>query len=125
MTRDLEIGMTEMQYVKGYPSLASFISSDKDRSTAIYRRFDGLAARNILYLQSELAELEAQQKMFDAEDVNGSMLDKTCARNWSDFKRISFENEKQKERMQLAMDIRKTLKEYSKFPDACWDHDPC
>jgi hypothetical protein len=118
MTRDLEIGITEIQYVKGYPSLASFISSDKDRSTAIYRRFDGLAARNILYLQSELAELEARQRIFDAEDVNGSMLDKACARNWSDFKRISLEDEKQKERMQLAMDIRRTLKEYSQFVHA-------
>ena len=56
-------------YVKGYPSLAAFIASDSDKSTAIYRRFDRLSARNLLYLQSELVELEAQQDALDEEDL--------------------------------------------------------
>ena len=45
----------------GYPSLAEDISSDPDRTFLVFRRFDKLAVRNLLYLQSELAELEAMQ----------------------------------------------------------------
>jgi hypothetical protein len=45
----------------GYPSLAEDIASDPDRTTLVFRRFDKLAVRNLLYLQSELVELEARQ----------------------------------------------------------------
>jgi len=45
----------------GYPSLAEDISSDPDRTSLVFRRFDRLAVRNLLYLQSELVELEAMQ----------------------------------------------------------------
>ena len=45
----------------GYPSLAEDISSDLDRTSLVFRRFDRLAVRNLLYLQSELVELEAMQ----------------------------------------------------------------
>jgi hypothetical protein len=73
MSRGSELDTVEIRYVSGYPSLASFIASDKDKSTVIYRRFDCLFARNLLYLQSELAELERRQTVFDAEDVKGSI----------------------------------------------------
>lgn len=49
-------------YVHGFGSLASFIASDEDHSTSIYKRFDDLASRNLLYFQSELAELAALQQ---------------------------------------------------------------
>src|SRR5256884_2483202 len=35
---------------------------------AIYRRFEWLSARNLLYLQSELLSLEQQIKGYDEED---------------------------------------------------------
>ena len=60
MHSDVENDAVKISYLKGYPSLAAFIASDKDKSTVIYRRFDRLSARNLLYLQSELAELEAK-----------------------------------------------------------------
>ena len=34
----------------GYASLATEIARDKDKSTHIYRYFDKLSARNLLYL---------------------------------------------------------------------------
>jgi len=40
MVNDIEKDAVEVVYVKGYPSLAAFIASDHDKSTAIYRRFD-------------------------------------------------------------------------------------
>jgi hypothetical protein len=114
MAKDTELGTIEIRHVIGYPSLASFIASDKDKSTVIYRRFDRLSARNILYLQSELADLEARQDAYDKEDVKGSMADKQCARNWNDFKKRSETDERQKARMELVKEIRQTMKEYSK-----------
>lgn len=51
----------------GYGLVSHLISSDADLN--ILRRFTALNARNILYLQSELAELEVQLAELD-EDCN-------------------------------------------------------
>jgi hypothetical protein len=51
----------------GFPTTAHFIGQDDD--AAIFRRFDSLGARNLLYLQSNLNELEAKLLAFDQEDV--------------------------------------------------------
>tara|TARA_R110002060_G_scaffold59247_6_gene69119 strand:- start:660 stop:971 length:312 start_codon:yes stop_codon:yes gene_type:complete len=61
MHSDVENDALKVIYLKRYPSLAAFIASDKDKSTAIYRRLDRLSARNLLYLHSELPELQARQ----------------------------------------------------------------
>jgi hypothetical protein len=55
---DVEIG--RVRPLDGFPSLSDFIASDHDRTSLVFRRFDRLAARNLLYLQSELAALEAK-----------------------------------------------------------------
>ena len=103
-----------MDYVKGYPSLAAFIASDCDKSTAIYRRFDRLSARNLLYLQSELLELDA----LDAEDSRGLIEDKESSRNWQSLQRKAAEpgNTRQKERVEVLKEIRTLMKEYRTFP---------
>ncbi len=74
----------ERVYVDGFPSLAAFIASDRDRTTAIFKRFGRLAARNLLTLQSELAALEAQLHEYDEHDKSsqGAMQ---SLRNWEDF----------------------------------------
>jgi hypothetical protein len=100
--------------ITGYPSLAAFVASDRDRSTAIYKRFDRLAARNLLYLQSELAELQWKQDGFDKEDRNGDMNSLQAARNWSHFKKRA---DADPSRLELVKEIRATLKEYSKKED--------
>lgn len=98
----------------GYPSLASFIASDRDRTTLIFKRFDVLAARNLLYLQSELASLHHKQQTLDEEDKRGDMGIKQCARNWEEFVRVSMKDDdsRQKERWELMLRIRHTMKEY-------------
>lgn len=56
----------------GYGRYAGFVSEDPDKSTTIYRRFETLTARSLLYLESELSELEQQQEMFDnCVDIEG------------------------------------------------------
>lgn len=100
-------------HLSGFPSLAQFIASDRDRTTLIYKRYDELAARNLLYLQSELAELQAKQHAFDQHDLKADLKTKQCARNLADFQgAVQAKDAIQEERWQLMKDIREKLKEY-------------
>lgn len=112
---DLEMGEVSKNYIKGYSSLAAFIASDSYNSTAIYRRFTRLSARNLLHLQSDLMELEARQDVLDEEDLQGSTLEKVSARDWQVRKQRATEasNAREKERLEVALDIRCKLREYS------------
>ena len=105
---------SRLQYVTGFGSLAQFIASDRDRTTLIFKRFDELAARNLLYLQSELAELQTQQNIFDRADVAADLATKQCARNFEAFKKAADDSgdEGQKDRKDLMLRIRSTMKEY-------------
>ena len=51
----------------GYASLSQFIASDK--TLCIFRRFDALAIRNLLYMQDELCEIEQQLGELDEADM--------------------------------------------------------
>ena len=115
MVNDIEKDAVKVVYVKGYPSLAAFIASDRDKSTAIYRRFDRLSARNLLYMQSELQELEERQDTLDAEDLHGDLQAKKSARNWQVLKKRAKQqdNKREKDRLELVLEIREKLKEYS------------
>jgi hypothetical protein len=114
MHSDVENDAVKINYLKGYPSLVAFIASDKDKSTVIYRRFDRLSARNLLYLQSELAELEVKQDAFDREDMRASTEEKGTASNWLAFSTKAAEdgNEREKKRMEIVKEIREKIKEY-------------
>ena len=116
MSKDPEHSAIELHYVKGYPSLAAFIASDCDHSTAIYRRFDRLSARNLLYLQSDLTELEATQDALDAEYLRASTDDKQSARSWQALKRKAKlpGSLKEQRRLEVALEIREKIREYSK-----------
>lgn len=106
----------EVTYVPGYPSLAAFIAKDPDHSTAIYRRFDRLSARNLLYLQAELCTLEKKQDEFDRQDLISDDLDaKDKARNWDTLvaRAESGRDDEAKERVKVARDIREKIREYS------------
>jgi len=54
----------------GHNLIASLIAKDADLN--IFRSFSGLHVRNILYLQSELVELETKFITLDAESNDGS-----------------------------------------------------
>jgi hypothetical protein len=102
-----------VQRLSGYPSLANFVASDRDRTTLICKRFDELAARNLLYLQSELAELYAKQRNFDDADLAADIDIQRCARNFTDFRKAAeADDPRQKERWELMKQVRETMKEY-------------
>ncbi|KAL9120168.1 MAG: hypothetical protein Q9187_003276 [Circinaria calcarea] len=94
----------------GYPSFADFIA--KDRDAAIYRKFERLSARSLLYQQSELHELERQLEQLDWEDATdiGNEEAQQAARYWTNF--IHDTNDKAYARQTLQGTIRVKLKEY-------------
>jgi hypothetical protein len=68
---DLEANSVPMQAPRelrgGYASLSAFLAGT--RAFQIYRRFDTLAARNLLYMQDELCEIEGQIDDLDMADM--------------------------------------------------------
>ncbi|KAL9622797.1 MAG: hypothetical protein Q9160_002916 [Pyrenula sp. 1 TL-2023] len=104
----------------GYANLAAFVSSDKEHSATLFRRFRSLSARNLLYLESELQELEAQQRDIDladaavADDPRAHPDDTDVATDWQ-ILREKAEGLKERnavERMELVKKIRSKLEEY-------------
>ena len=89
----------------GYASLSQFIASDKD--LCIFRRFDALAVRNLLYMQDELCEMEQQLAELDQAD----MASKDDVDLYSLHSRRDDRNEKRVALMQKAAE---TLRSYGK-----------
>lgn len=111
---DVEAFSSKKHRVNGYPSLAAFIASDKDQSTSIYRSFKRSSARNLLYLEAEISELEAQQDTYDDQDLHGDLEAKKCARSWPEF--VSRTNDpRQKERLEVVMRMRRLMREYREY----------
>ena len=100
-----------MHNFQAYPSFAEFLGSDPELS--VYRRFDRLSSRNLLYLQSELLELQAHLEEFDQEDYKDKSGDIILsARCWGKFAQRSEEYPRENERMVIIRKIRVVMKEY-------------
>ncbi|EPE32086.1 hypothetical protein GLAREA_12168 [Glarea lozoyensis ATCC 20868] len=99
---------------RGFAAVAEKIVFDPDRSTTIYRRFDKLSARNLLFYQAELAELEELQDKYDEEDCNEKdAISKECQRDWLELKKRATEGrEREKARFGLCMEIREKVERY-------------
>jgi hypothetical protein len=121
------IELSRPKPINGFPRVASKIASDPDKTTTIYRRFDRLSARNLLFLEAELAELEALQDQQDAADLNSA--DSTtisCHSDWSKFESCANKkdgdgnllHQSQAEKMELALKIKEKLKEYRRTSHA-------
>lgn len=114
-----ECGKVPIEYLNGFPTFAAYIASDPE--LAIYRKFDFLSARNLLYLQSELIALEAELKEYDAHDFiqegKENMDVKLSSQCWEVFaiKARDCESEEAK-RMKVIRNIRVLMKEYRKSP---------
>lgn len=109
----------EQVYIDGFPALANFIASDPDRSTFIYKRFDRLAARNLLILQDELAKMQSQLDHFDREDwatyeTRGPGY-QSALRNLQSWEAYKVTHGLDSDRVKLVMNIRKSLSEYSEY----------
>ncbi|KAF2498495.1 hypothetical protein BU16DRAFT_558551 [Lophium mytilinum] len=85
----------------GYPRLAAFISMDKEH--AIFRKFQMLNCRNLIYLQSEVTSLETQLLRVD-ETLEKSSVDDL--RSWPAFG-------SDPERLRLVERISNALEKYN------------
>ena len=117
MPRDEEKGDNDEEFV-GFAGVASFIANDKEHSSSVYRRYEKLAARNLLYLQAELRELEVQLDEFDREDARGEVEEIELAMDWqalraqAEAKRDS--SSKEARRKKVIYKLRAKIKEYRK-----------
>ena len=107
---DLQAMSAPTRRLKGYPTFAEFISRDKD--AAIYRRFENLSARNLLYLQSELHDLERQLEEIDSEDAKniGDEDAQKAARLWTHY--ANDMNDQALARRKLHAEIKVKIREY-------------
>lgn len=110
--------------LNGFPRVAQKLASDPDKTTTIFRRFDRLSARNLIYLEAELAELEARQDRLDEDKKSTSEQVRNCHTDWSTFERLATgidsngdpTNPGQAEKLELVLKIRSKIKEYRKTP---------
>lgn len=103
----------------GYPSFSALIASDPDLQ--IYRRFNRLSARNLLYLQAELLEAERRLDEFDAVDHTdaayyGDLDVMLSIRCWEAFSRKAQAGSgREGQRMELIRRVRELLREYRAY----------
>jgi hypothetical protein len=93
-------------YTLGYASLMEFMSSDS--VFLIFRRFDRLATRNLLYLQEELSVLEERLRCLDQQD--GTQAGEDGLRSLH-----SWHEDKNMERKRVVLEIRQKLELYREF----------
>jgi hypothetical protein len=115
------------EYPEGHADFSAYIAIDPDLE--IFRRFTKLSARNLLYLQSELASLEAWFDDFDREDElkilhasQGEKMDISLRnRNWESFVVMAEtdsnpdpgeEEKRQASKMKQVMKLRRVIGEY-------------
>lgn len=99
----------------GYTAAASWLAKDPDNETFVFRKFDKLAALNLLCLQSELLDLEKQLDEMHIMTVESYELDvKDAASTWETLISQAAQGQAPgaRERMKLIFKIRMKLKEY-------------
>lgn len=93
----------------------------QDSSLSVFRQFAVLNARNLLYLQSELASLEAKILQLDerANDMTKGNDTWATPRSWRAMRNAGLKAESEAsegengEMWKVALDVRRVLKEYS------------
>ncbi|KAI8246585.1 hypothetical protein K4K55_005875 [Colletotrichum sp. SAR 10_96] len=67
----------------GYLAAASWLARDVDNETLIFRKFDTLSAANLLYMQSEILELEKRLEHTHSTTVQSDDMDlKDASSTW-------------------------------------------
>lgn len=82
MPRDVEAGYALEQQRAGYTAAAEWLASDADNETFVFRKFDKLAALNLLFLQSEILQIEEKFAKLHQDALHGTMSVKDAGRRW-------------------------------------------
>jgi hypothetical protein len=107
---DIELGHLR----DGYPALARWIARDPDHETYIFRKFDRLAARNILHLQAELTALEADVDRLDEEAQRSDDFEtRQSSRRWETLiERAGTATLLEARRLGKLTEVKEKLREY-------------
>ncbi|KNB00328.1 hypothetical protein FOXG_03925 [Fusarium oxysporum f. sp. lycopersici 4287] len=98
----------------GFAALSSLMASDGDQELLIFRRFDDISARNLLYLQCELLSIEDRLKKWDRNVLKSrnTKLEEVAYR-WEEMVKQAKEGKDEaKEMMELVYQLRSKIKEY-------------
>ena len=79
---------------------------------AIFRRFATLNAKNLLYLQAEIAELEDQLDLLERQDYDSTKESESKKFQW-EARLLMTAPEGENQQWQKILEIRTKLKEYS------------
>lgn len=104
--------------LEGYAAVAGWLALDPDGETFVFRKFDNLAARNLLCIQSELLAVEKELALLDRRDAEAARDDlraKDTARSWDTLvSRSSAGHDGSRRRIELLESLRSKIKEYRK-----------
>jgi hypothetical protein len=96
----------------GYPALAEWVARDPDHETFIFRRFDTLAARNLLNLQSELVVIENKLDRIDRDSRLRLDAGLMCWETFMEEVEDQDDQSKAKERKRLYDKLERRLRDY-------------
>lgn len=120
-TTDLEAGLPGSQNVPlrnvpqtGYPALADWIAQEQDSESFIFRKFTRLSARNLLYLQNRVYELEAESDSLDQELLRSDLELRRSARKYETLigRAAEHPDGPEAKRLSLSREINVALKDY-------------
>ncbi|KAH7161442.1 hypothetical protein EDB81DRAFT_644117 [Dactylonectria macrodidyma] len=112
-------GQDIQQRPLGFAALSSLMASDGDQELLIFRRFDEISGRNLLYLQCELLSIEDQLKKWDQKVLSSqnTKLEEVAYR-WEEMVEQAKEGKDEaKEMMELVYQLRSKIKEYHEALD--------
>jgi len=105
--------LTELGFRRdGYPALAEWVARDPDHETFIFRRFDRLAARNLLNLQSELVGIENKLDRMDEDSRSRRDVGLRCWETFVEEVEGQDNQRNAKERRRLYDELERKLKDY-------------
>lgn len=100
----------------GFAALSSLMASDGDQELLIFRKFDEISARNLLYMQCELLSIEERLKKCDKKlSSSGDMDLEEAAETWEVMVEQAGDGRAEaQEMMELVKELRFKTKEYRK-----------
>ena len=100
----------------GFSSIAHSFASDPDNETFVFKKFDELGALNLLYLQCEMMDIQAQLSVLDDRAQDTSL--RGVMRWWEAMRREADNPEscrrEVKQKLELIHGLRRATQEYRK-----------
>lgn len=118
MPQDIGVGSTHGSQRGGYISAASWLVRDADGETLVFHKFNQLAALNLLYLQSELLDIERKIDQIHQDTEYSEDMDlKLAVRKWETIVEQSAEESPKfraeaKGQIELLRRMRTVMREY-------------